>query len=104
MLQQMLKNPQPSTIQWFSHDFDDEKPVLLLLLFCLRTHKSLLKSGISQWFKNLQKEYNKKYDFECGCMIAKIKNFEISLQGKHCGLPKLNFFPDSSSLCIFHSM
>ena len=49
------KNPQPSTIQWFSHDFDDEKPVLLLLLFCLRTHKSLLKSGVSQWFKNLKK-------------------------------------------------
>ena len=55
----MLKKPQPSTIQWFSHDFDDEKPVLLLLLFCLRTHKSLLKSGISQWFKNLKKQYNK---------------------------------------------
>ena len=80
----MLKNPQPSTIQWFSHDFDDEKPVLLLLLFCLRTHKSLLKSGISQWFKNLKKQYNRNM-ISSGCMIAKINNFEISLQGKHCG-------------------
>ena len=39
-----------------------------------------------------------------GCMIAKINNFEISLQGKHCGLPKLNFFPNSCSFCISHSM